>query len=397
MNTLNELFTYIESLNKSNKELTQEDICRIGVYHKELPLKEKSWSKLASFIEYPGTADSLRGFVNRYHKMHKVVTNIELEKSDNKEFEEEYKENVKIRDVYNRYKANLRDEARVEQFKANLTETISKMEPLTFGRFEYYTLTNRKAEGILLLSDLHMGVNCSNFYNTFNYEVAKARIHKLAEDTIKYCAMAGVKTLNVINLGDMIHGNIHLNARLTAEFDLINQITKASELVSWLLGTLGESGLNINYRSCTDNHSRAMANKTENIEAENFNKIIDWYLEARLSNTGVNFLHDNIDDSIGAFTLENGKKVMFAHGHLENINKVIDAFSGATKGFVDYVLLSHFHAGREKTYNGSKLIINGSIVGTEDYALSKRLFSPAEQKLLVIDKDNFIDISINLQ
>ena len=54
-------------------------------------------------------------------------------------------------------------------------------------------------------------------------------------------------------------------------------------------------------------------------------------------------------------------------------------------------------SGKEKAFNGFKIFVNGSIVGTEQYALSKRLFSIPEQKLLIFDEcENTLDININL-
>ena len=51
---------------------------------------------------------------------------------------------------------------------------------------------------------------------------------------------------------------------------------------------------------------------------------------------------------------------------------------------------------KTKTFNGLKVIVNGSIVGTEQYALSKRLFSEPSQTLLIFNGNNLINVSINL-
>lgn len=390
MKTLNELFNYIDSLGKSRGYYTYDELLDIGLKHKNLAQKERNWNKLSEYVGYKGSPDSYRKFVYVRSKNIQPVSNNNVIDPDL------YKEKTKIRDIYNAYRLTLRDDARVESFIQTLKESIKNIKPYDINPIKHEN-SDTYSEAILMFSDLHIGVNCSNFYNKFNSEIAFERVKKLAEDTIKYCNAHNVRKLNVINLGDLIHGIIHTTARLEQEFDIIDQITKAAELLSYLLARLANSGFHVTYRSCTDNHSRALADKTLNIEKENFARLIDIYAQIRLENSNVSFINDNIDSSIGKFTLTNGKKVMFAHGHLENPNKCVDSFIGATKEFIDFVLLSHYHTGREKSYNGSKLIINGSIVGTEDYALSKRLFSPAEQKLLIFDKDNFIDLSINLQ
>ena len=43
--------------------------------------------------------------------------------------------------------------------------------------------------------------------------------------------------------------------------------------------------------------------------------------------------------------------------------------------FIDYVLLAHFHSSATKSFQGSTLFINGSLVGTEDFAFGRRLFN----------------------
>ena len=43
-----------------------------------------------------------------------------------------------------------------------------------------------------------------------------------------------------------------------------------------------------------------------------------------------------------------------------------------------------------------RVFCNGSIVGTDDYAASKRLYTKPSQMLLVFDGDNVVHYSINL-
>lgn len=405
MQTKQEFYTYLDrKYNKKPSTYTADEIYEIGLLHKTLPQTEKSWGDLVEYLGYAGTASGLRSFVNyraaREKEQTEFIENFSDEISaEEKSFQDIFKDKVKTRDAVNTYKAMLRNEARLEAFKESLIQAIKTIKPIEVkvSKDSKVSKPNKDIEAVALLSDLHIGTNCNNFYNTFNSKVAKTRLDKYAEEIIHYCNLMKVSKLNVLNLGDLISGNIHTNARITAEFDLVDQITKAAELVSAFLIKLTSLGIDVTYRSCTDNHSRATANKDEAIESENFNRLIDWYLEVRLQKYPIKFINDNIDISLGKFDLLNGKKVMFAHGHLENINKCIDSFCGATREFIDYVILSHFHTSKEKSYNGGKVIVNGSIVGTEQYALSKRLFSSAEQKLLIFEKDNLINITINLQ
>ena len=181
----------------------------------------------------------------------------------------------------------------------------------------------------------------------------------------------------------MIAGTIHVNARIEQELNASDQTITAAELLAQVCNELTTVCPNVTYRSVVDNHARITPDKESHIEKENFNRVIDWYLKERLKNTRIIFKDDNLDIGLGKFTLKNGKKVMFSHGHQDNYNQIFQALVGASKEYVDIILIGHFHSAKMKTFQGCKVFINGSIVGTEQYALSKRLFGDPEQTLLI--------------
>ena len=83
-------------------------------------------------------------------------------------------------------------------------------------------------------------------------------------------------------LGDFIHGTIHTSARLEQQMNVVEQIMLASEVLADCLNKLKAAAPHIIVCSCTDNHSRALPDLHESIEAENFGKLITFYLEAEL-------------------------------------------------------------------------------------------------------------------
>ena len=299
----------------------------------------------------------------------------------------------KTRDERNAYQRLIRDSARIETMIETISDTVDKLKSLPKIQYKGST-KDLNTEAVLLLSDLHIGVECNNFYNKYDTDIAVDRLNKLVYDVIDYCHSMKVKRLNILNLGDMIHGLIHTNARIEQETDVITQVMVASELIGQALSTLQMACPEIIYRSCSDNHSRTISNKEEHIEKENFGRLIDWYLKKRLQNTKIVFEDDNIDYSLGLFSLLNGKKVAFVHGHLDSKTSVVQDLICATRTYIDYICMGHFHCPSTKSFQNTKVFINGSIVGTEQYALSKRLFSEPSQKLVVFDKDNVIDIDI---
>ena len=409
--TKREFEDYIRSFKKKPGEYTDDEVFSIGVAHKTLLHIEKNWNELAEKLGTERSGEALRNWIkyrqmenNTLPKNTKILSDRTIEDitlNDVSDTLEEktralYIQQTKTKDTINSYRRTIREEARVELFKEGIIEAIKQLDKLPSIEIPKTKKSSEVKEAILMLSDLHMGVDCNNFYNTYNPAIAVKRVSHLVDRTIKNCLLNNVSKLTVINMGDMIHGIIHTNARIEVGLVVTEQIMKAAELIAQALNRLQESAPEVIYRSVVDNHSRAMANKEEHIEKENFNKIIDWFVEERLKHTKIKFIHDNLDDGLGTFTLINGKTVVFAHGHQDSINNVFQNFIGATNKFVDYALLSHYHNEKVKTYQGLRVFINGSIVGTEQYALSKRYFNKPSQKLLVFEGNDIIDISIEL-
>jgi hypothetical protein len=411
-----EFLDYIKSFNKKKYEYTEDEVFSIGKAHKQIvPASDKSWYELKTIIGWGGSAESLRMFVNHREKKEletkchsdSYLTSSNPIEVDSKEDDdtkalikkktELFKEKQQVRDEWSTLRREMRDNARIETFKSLITDSVSKLNALPKITYTN-SISSLDNEAILMVSDLHIGTLCDNFYNKYDSKVALLRIKKLVNNTIEYCKENHVSTLNVVNLGDLIAGIIHVTIRLGQEFDVVNQVMTAAEYLSDALNELQAAAPEVIYRSVTDNHSRIMADKDESIEKEQFSKLIDWFIEARLKDSKIKFAHDNLDDSIGQFNLLNGKKVMFVHGHLDNINQTFQNMVGATKQYVDYILVAHYHAEKMKSFQGSRVFVNGSIVGTEDYALNKRLFTAPSQTLLIFDnkRNNILDFSINL-
>ena len=389
-----EFIDYIDSFSKSPGEYTPEEVLDISIKHRQLQKFEKDWNYL---VEKLGVnfrdGEAFRKYISRLVNANtkknvakKAAVEPEMQEElpkDTTQYEKLFIQQQKTRDEWTAYRRMLREDARIESLKSAIQNTVSALKELPKTTYQG-SLRGLSTEAVLMLSDLHIGVECNNFYNRYNAQIAEARVMKLVDDTIYYCKKNSVKRLNIVNLGDMIHGIIHVSARIEQGLDVVEQIMVASEILSRAISKLQQAAPEVVYRSCTDNHARSVANKSEAIEKENFNRLIDWYIESRLGNSGIKFVKDNLDVDLGKFSLMNGKTIMFSHGHNDSINQVFQHFVGA------------YHCEKAKSFQNSRVFVNGSIVGTEQYAGSKRLFSKPSQTLLVFDGDNIINHSINL-
>lgn len=396
--TISEFKKYITSLDPKDINLLE-----VGYVFRSLPMRQRNWTWLLEFLNTNGllndeyehiTPDAFRMRVYKYSEF-KNQQIIE-QSSDAKEFRDKFSEKQKVRDWYNAYRRNIREEVRIENLVDEIKLAAEKFKDLPKVKAPE-KINSKDTEAVLLLSDLHIGVDCNNYYNTYNKDIALERLNQLLDKTVDYCLKNNVRKLNIINLGDMIHGIIHTNARIEAQMDVAEQIIVAGEYLSSFINELQVAAPIVTYRSVYDNHSRAIANKNEHIEKEQFSRIIDWFIKERLKNTSVEFIDNEIDGGIGSINLF-GKKALFAHGHQDSKTASMQNFIGLTQEWIDYIFLAHYHNSAVKEFQGCRVFINGSIVGTEQYAFGRRLFSKPSQKLLIFKEksEDIVDIDINL-
>lgn len=403
MFTTDEFYEFVKQFNKAKGEYTLDELLEIGTRFKELPRKDRKWDKLHAFLGITEfSADAYRKRVEKHIKACDLIGEISSTDAVDAEgvaYRETYIEKQKVRDWYNAYRRDIREETRIQNLKDELraaADKFSKLPVLTIHPDQHKPTTG--IEAVLLLSDLHIGADCDNYYNVYNLDVAKARLIRLASTINSYCENNKVEILHVLNLGDLIHGIIHTNARIEAQMDVAEQIMAAGELVAQFLSAIQTAAPKITYRSVFDNHSRAIADKNQHIEKEQFSRVIDWYIQERLKATDIEFIENDIDGGIGRFKLKSGKTIMFCHGHNDGRNNSFQNFVGLTREWVDYICMAHYHNPAAKEYQGCKVFVNGSIVGTESYAFGRRLFARPSQKLLIFNStsDDIQDIDIAL-
>lgn len=412
-----EFLDYVASYEKNPGEYTEDEVYAICVkFCEDIPLGERSWDELQGLLGtigrngLPRKGEALRTHFKkmRYDK-NEVVPNVKMLSGQTigdisyPEFEQKteeikqdlYKQQVKTRDHLNAYRALLREDARVDLIKDLIKESVQSLPPLENAKDVCYDVDG-ESEAVLLFSDLHIGSQIDNFFNKFNVEIARKRVREVVKQTIKHCVRNKVETLHVLNLGDLIENDLHISARLVQEIDAVEQTMVASEIVAEALAELATAIPHVTYRSCLDNHSRFNMNFKEIKDGESLVKLIDWYLQERLKNT-VEFCSDNLDGHIGLFTLKNGDKFVFAHGHEIAVNASVQSYTAATYSYVKYVALGHWHSTRMKTFLNSKVFVNGSIKGLDQYSEQHGLFGEPEQTLLIFDGDVLTNITINLK
>ena len=288
-----------------------------------------------------------------------------------------YKEKVKLRDQRRELNKLHTKQARFE----NLVEVIKeRLEEIgTLPREKYYKQLDKGKGATLMVSDLHYGIKVDNQFNYYDTEVAEDRLKQLTNKTIQYCKKHDISHLNIELLGDMVSGTIHTGVRVQQEEDIIQQIIDCAELLSNMVNDLAEHVENVTVYSVYGNHGRTESNKHDAINRENYERLIYYFMKNRVK--GVRFIDSQGEDFIKYYDF--GKTFVISHGDKDKQASAIEAYSKMLGEQVGEVHLAHWHEFKEI----GNVIVNGSVVGSDDYAVSIRKHSKPCQVLKVYGED----------
>lgn len=243
---------------------------------------------------------------------------------------------------------------------------------------------NMNREGILLLSDWHVGQYSSNSWNTFNEVELRRRVSYVTERALHYARLNMVDKLHCFVLGDLINGLIHITTRINNQDQVIHQVILAAELLTQMFNEMSKEIPVVAYFS-RGNHDRVSPNKKESIDSESFFDLIPWYLKSRFNpkDTSITFADNEIDPEIIRAEIL-GHVCLGVHGHKDKPQQAAKRLSTFIKEIPEFIFMGHYHSGLELDDNGTEIIVNSSLCGTDDFAVSLRRNSKAGQKLLIL-------------
>lgn len=297
------------------------------------------------------------------------------------------KEKQKLSDERVEYNRQIRQEARKESYADMVKRIICEnVEPIKFWDLSYHYLDSNESDLLCHLTDIHTGIDISNWKNIFNENVLRNRIEKYI-DKIKYVRGKHGTPNCYIVIGEIISGLIHNNLRLQNNMDLMEQFKYVSELISASLENLSHEFKNIYVYVTPGNHSRISAKKEDALDGENMDLLLPFYLKARLQNIPSIHICDNeTDPEIAIFNIR-GNTIMAAHGHKDSPSSVVQNFTLMFGTKPDIVLLGHRHLNGLTTVYDTKVIESGCVSGTDQYAVSIRKVNRPEQTISVVNRD----------
>ena len=360
----------------------------------------RTWEELTSDLRLDIHPDSLRKAFNvskvsgyNIAKYYQNKLKEEFSIEEQQEFlenlqEDIFKERVKLQDTNREYRSYLREESRYENLLETLSYSLNKVPKLTYKKLGEELMIKPKKDvyGILCLSDWHCGKIIDNQFNFYDIDTMIDRAKCIQNKVIYYCQLHKVNQLIIEINGDMVDGMIHVSSRVAQEETTLEQIVTVSNVLANMINELKPYFNGIKVYCTIGNHGRLTSSKKDCITKENFEIIIPEFLKRQLIDVPI-ITSNNMD----FLKYEIGNKtICVAHGHNDNINSVVTSFSSIYKVVPDEIHLGHTHG--YKDINNCDIIVNvnGSLCGTDDYALSIRKTTKPSQNLIILNNDRCV-------
>ena len=300
--------------------------------------------------------------------------------------DEIYKERCRLQDIQREKRNDLRVEARFENLLEVVKDNIGFMPTYEIKDFKPINKNQDKKYAVLQLSDWHCGALVDNQFNYYNVDTMVDRATKVRNNALEYCKLHNVTDLVIEINGDMVNGAIHVSSRVESEEGVIQQVITVTDVLAKLINSMKPYFNSIKIVTTLGNHGRLTPNKSDSITNENFEMLIPTMLRDKLSDIkiidskGLDFTKYEID----------GKIIMVSHGQNDSMTKVISDFSFLFKVVPNEVHLGHTHSYTDINDCDIKVTVNGSLIGSDDYAVTIRKVTTPSQNLIVYEKDRCI-------
>ena len=306
---------------------------------------------------------------------------------------------MKLRELSAKVNEMYRKEARVELLAESVKEAAKGLKPMQPLAYREIPRESDKAL-VLCIGDVHYGAKIhvkglnGETINRFDGEVFEARMQRLLQETIAILKKENIATVHVFLVGDLIDGMLRQSQLIRLEYGLVESTMRFSEyMANWILSLSMYADVHV--AACSGNHSevRPLGSKRREFEAENMEKIILWYMAARLDEMRDEGI--DIDVSCERFNKKEvlGHTFLLLHGDAEkDISKFADESIRLYGEPIDFFVCGHKHRENEyptgMTQQGTSAIVRvPSLCGVDTYANSKNFGGAPGALAMVMEMD----------
>jgi len=306
------------------------------------------------------------------------------------------KEKQKLRDERTDFQRSVREDARRESFIETIERVMSKnIEPL---KFKPSPIIDSDDDLIVCLSDLHAGIEVKNAWNNYNTTILQNRLTTYLQKIVEIQKTHNCKHCELVLGGDSISGIIHTSLRLQNNEDCIAQLKIVIEYIGDFIKALQPYFEEINVYGVAGNHSRLSPIKEDGLKGENLEEMLLYCLSLKFTNApNIKICEDSrFDNSICYFRTRGDKLFYLVHGDKDAVSNVVPNLTLMTGVKPDCVIMGHRHHNALETVHNTKIVQCGSVVGTDDYCVDKRITGKPEQVCIVTNKDDVIKCLYNV-
>lgn len=313
------------------------------------------------------------------------------------------KAKIKLRDERLDYQKTVREEAR----KESIVELVRRVFIETVVPFEYYPnhilTAASNDEMVICLSDLHAGIVCDNYWNQFNTNILRERLHRYLDEIREIQNTHSCRKCYVVLGGDNVSGLIHSNLRLQNNENVIQQLKIASEYIGNFINELVKMDAfgEIEVHSVAGNHSRMSQNKEDHLKGEELDELIPFYLNLMFANIDMVTVYQDspIDSTINSFTTSGNKLFYIVHGDKDSVSKVVADLTLMVGRKPDGIIMGHRHHNALDSAHNVKVVQCGCVVGTDTYCVDNRISGEPEQCVFITNNKRAVkclyDIGLN--
>lgn len=328
-----------------------------------------------------------------------VLTELEAKKK------ELQKAGQRFYDQRREYNKLVTKEARWEHLEAALIAAANNLDN-TVGRIyegrppfvEDMRFSN--SEAVLVLSDWHYGMITDNVFNRYNTDICRDRVMNVIDYAISRIQLHNCRCLHVVVLGDLLHGGLHVSARVASEELICDQLMQVSEILAQAIEILSQFVEQTFVHITYGNHARTIQNKHDSIHHDNIERVVPWWLTQRFKGYE-NICVASSDKNEFLFLDVCGHEFCASHGDLDSVKtspRLLTTLFQKTYGKdIEYILLGDKHHRESFNELGVTAMVCGSLCGSDDYASDKRLFSRPEQLLLIVSPQDGVDAEYHLR
>lgn len=294
----------------------------------------------------------------------------------------------------------LREQGRMESMYDIVKRAIDDYRPVHFN-YVPAPIIEGDNDLIIHLTDVHCGVNIDSPFNHFNTDILSQRLKNYLDEINEIRNTYKSQNAYLILGGDLIHGIIHVNARIEAKENIVMQIMKVTDLISNFIFELSKMFQNVEVHTTAGNHARSTANKEESPRGENFDLLVPYACRKDLQNVTNVYIADNyLGYDIATFMVR-GHMVYATHGDKDTPQNVVYNMTKfarkANLPLPDICYLGHRHTNGLTTVDDVKIIESGCVDGMDSFSIDKRLVGTPEQTVVVVTEKNRIKALCDVQ